>query len=85
MTNSGLWTICVFRVMAFKIPEYFSIMNVDYFVSISFNSLYYTTKFPCNTNVLKNPRVFRVMTFMTPEMTYRASEKNDTLFYFVQY
>ena len=25
------------------------------------------------------------MTFKTPEMTFRASEKNDTLFYFVQY
>ena len=66
MTNSGLLTICVFsRVMTFKRPEmtfkaseYSLIMNVDYFVSISFNLLFYTTILPCNTNVLKNPRVF---------------------------
>ena len=25
------------------------------------------------------------MTFKTPEMTFRASEKNNTLFHFVQY
>ena len=65
VTNSGLWTICVFRVMTFKRPEmtfkaseYFLIMNIDYFVSISFNLLYYTTILPWNTNGLKNPRVF---------------------------
>ena len=65
VTNFGLWTICVFRVMTFKRPEitfkaseYFLIMNFDYFMSISFNLLYYTTILPCNTNVLKNPRVF---------------------------
>ena len=39
VTNSGLWTICVFRVMTFKRPEltfrasdYLLIMNFDYFV-----------------------------------------------------
>ena len=26
-----------------------------------------------------------VIAFKTPEMTFRAAEKNDTLFYFVQY
>ena len=25
------------------------------------------------------------MTFKTPKMTFRASDKNDTLFYFVRY
>ena len=44
--------------MTFKASEYFLIMNVDYFVSISSNLLYYTTILPCNTNVLENPRVF---------------------------
>ena len=45
MTNSGLWTICVFRVMTYKkqASEYLLIMNVDYFVPIPFNLLYYTT------------------------------------------
>ena len=33
----------------------------------------------------KSPCVFRVISFETLEMTFRASEKNDTLFYFVQY
>ena len=43
VTNSGLWTICVFRVMTFKRPgitfkasEYLLVMNFDYFVPISF-------------------------------------------------
>ena len=65
MTNSGLWTICVLEVMTFNRPEmtskaseYLVIMNVDYFVPISFNLLYYTTILPRNTNVLKNPLVF---------------------------
>ena len=44
--------------MTFKASEYFLIMNVDFFVSISFNLLHYATTLPCNTNVLKNPRVF---------------------------
>ena len=47
---SVLWTICVFRVMTikrpemtFKVSEYLLIMNLDYFVQISFNFLYNTT------------------------------------------
>ena len=83
-TYSGLWTVCVFRVMTFnrpemtfKAPEYWLIMNVDYFVPISFNMIYYTTLY-------LETCVFRVMTFQTPEMTFRASEKNYAIFYFVQ-
>ena len=48
VTNSGLWTICVFRVVTFKRPEmtfksseYLLIMNFDYFVPISFTMLVY--------------------------------------------
>ena len=50
VTNSGVWTICVFRVMTIKKPEmtfkaseYLLIMNFDSFVSISSNLLYYMT------------------------------------------
>ena len=53
MTNSGLWTICVLKIMTFKRPEmtfkaseYSLIMNVDYFVLIFFNLLCYTTILP---------------------------------------
>ena len=53
MTDSGLWNICVFRVMTFKRPEmtckaseYLLIMNVDSFVPISLILLYYTTILP---------------------------------------
>ena len=53
MTNSGLWTICVFWVATFKRPEmkfkaseYLLIMNSDYFVPISINLIYYTTILP---------------------------------------
>ena len=53
MTNYGLYTTCVFRVMTLKRPEmtfkaseYLLIMNFDYFVPISFNLLYYATILP---------------------------------------
>ena len=44
MTNSGLWTIYVFRVMTFNRPgmtfkasEYLLIMKFEYFVQIPLN------------------------------------------------
>ena len=50
VTNSGLWTICVFTVMTLKRPEmtfkaseYLLIMNFCSFVPISFN--YITLKY----------------------------------------
>ena len=53
VTNSGLWTICVFRAMTlkrtemtFKASEYLLIVSLDYFVPISFNLLYYTIILP---------------------------------------
>ena len=70
--------------MTFNALEYLLIMNFAYFVPIFFNLPhdYITLKYK---RCQKSPYVFRVMTFKTPEMTFRTSENNDTLFYCVQY
>ena len=67
--------------MTFKTSEYLLIMNFD--VSCQFPLICYITL--QYKRFKKSPCVFRVMTFKTPEMTFRASEKNDTLFHFAQY
>ena len=89
VTNCGLWTICVFRVMTFKKPEmtfkaskYLLIRSFDYFLLFSILHDYIDLKYK---HFQKSPGVFRITTFKKLDMPCRASEKNDTLFYFVQY
>ena len=45
MTNSGLRTVCVFRVMTFNGPE-MTLKTSEYLLIMNFDSLYSTTISP---------------------------------------